>query len=150
VSKKSQIKPEQVMLYTHFVVADAIKAVVTAPIKGEEKCKDHPMAMPALMLSSFYRILVYYALLYVVVEAYEKCEDKSQEIDEILNGDMKDKLRRLRNAMFHVQDEPFNPKLWNFLLTSDSENWIKKLGLAFEKYFLGNIPVLQETINEFK
>ena len=150
MGNNKQIKQEQVMLYTHYVVADAIKAVITSPVNGEDQVKEHPMKAAAIILSSFYRTLVYYALLYVVIEAYENCEDKSQEIDFLLKDDMKDKLRRLRNAMFHVQDTPFNPKLWDFLLTQDSENWIKKINLSFEKYFVVHIPALQEVIKELK
>lgn len=52
-----------------------------------------------------------------VAKAYLRRSVPSDErIDELLDDPHTDKLRSLRNAVFHVQDEPFNPKLWEFLL----------------------------------
>jgi hypothetical protein len=132
------------MLYSHWVAADSIYATRRAAISGEEKLAQQIGAeavQAAKMLSAFYRMLVFYALVYVVVEAYRELDDRSDELDRLLNEGPIDNLRRLRNAVFHVQDEPFTPKLWDFLHTPESEKWIYRVHRGLEKFIRERLPI---------
>jgi hypothetical protein len=147
---KGRPNSKLLMLYSHWCAADSIKVSISSPMLGAEKLGDEGLANVAVILSSFYRVLIYYALLYVVVEAYKQSGDQFPGIDAILaESDAVEDLRRLRNAIFHVQEEPFNPKLWTFLLAGNSEKWIMRLNQEFEKYFQNRLPI-KEVLNAAK
>jgi hypothetical protein len=113
-------------------------------VPGEEELADAvgpELAKAGQMLSGFFRLFVFYALLQVVIEAYDKIEERSAELDALLADGPKDRLKRLRNAVFHVQSEPFNPRLWDFLLLPDSEKWVHRVRSAFERYFRERLPI---------
>lgn len=135
-----------IMIYSHWVAAGAVRETITAELRGEEVAAERlgsDVAKGAKTLSAFYRMLVFYALLYVVVEAYRSQDTASRDpvLDKFLDDPHTDKLRRLRNAVFHVQGEPLNPKLWEFLLMPESENWVKTLNSKFEQYFRAKLPI---------
>jgi len=136
--------PKLVMMYTHWCAASAIRSVVTAPTAGEAEIESEigeRLTEAARSLSAFLRLLVFYALLYVVVEAYRDVDQRDQDLDALLDDPHREKLRRLRNAVFHVQEQPFNPKLWDFLLLPESEKWIKALNRQLEDYFKRHLPI---------
>lgn len=134
------------MLYSHWVAADAIYATRHAITPGDDDDEfaqqvGSKVAETARFVSGFYRMLIFYALLYVVVEAYGKFNERSDELDRLINEGPVNNLRRLRNAVFHVQDEPFTPKLWDFLLTPESEKWVHRVRRGFEDFFRDRLPI---------
>lgn len=138
--------PEVFMLHAHWTTADSIRLTIGI-FPEEDVPKDLGDEVPALglMMTSFYRLLVFYALEYVVIEAYSKLDDRDPELDAILNDGPVDKLRRLRNAVFHVQKEPLNAKLWDFIHEPDSERWVRTLHARFEKFFVARLPIHELT-----
>jgi hypothetical protein len=124
-------------LYGHWVIADTIKYFVRVPLKGL------PEELNIVgQHSQFLRLQVWYALLYVVVEGYRAVGRSDPAIDALLaQTDMTEGLRRLRNAIFHPQENPLSEKLWGFLMLPDSEIWIRKLHSAMEAFFEANPPV---------
>lgn len=96
------------------------------------------------------RLAVAYGLLYVVIEGYKELNLEDKEIDTLLaNTDYVLKLRRLRNSMFHYQKHPLPKKFWDFIFIPDSEQWIKKLKSAFERYFTSTLGI-QEFLENLK
>ena len=124
-------------LYGHWVIADTIKYFAREPLKAL------PEEFGFVSLhSKFLRLQVWYALLYVVVEGYRDLRCSDPAIDALLTQtEMTEGLRRLRNAIFHPQENPLNDKLWGFLMLPDSETWIRNLHIAMEKFFETNSPV---------
>lgn len=124
-------------LYGHWVVADTIKYFVQLPLEG----LPDEFSLAGLH-SQFLRLQVFYALLYVVVEGYRDLGRSDPTIDALLTQtDMVEGLRRLRNAIFHPQENPLNDKRWGFLMLPDSEVWVRKLYTAIEAFFETNSPV---------
>lgn len=84
-------------------------------------------------------LLVFYGLLYVVVEAYQDQGMKDEKIDALLKSENVDLLRKLRNGVFHFQKDLDTHKILNFLQKDESEIWIKSLFSAFGDFFMKNI-----------
>ena len=82
------------------------------------------------------RLQVFYALIYVVVEGYKELECKDEGVDRLLEStEFVESLRRFRNANFHFQEAPFSPKLVTFLHAEGSEDWVRALYFALDKFF---------------
>ena len=111
-----------------------------------------PESMLALaqMHSSFMRLSVWYALLYVVIEGYREVGKKDDAIDKLLFDEpLVDMLRRFRNAMFHYQADPFSEKLLDFLQAEKSTEWSRQVNAAFKAFFERELPIL-ETLERLK
>jgi hypothetical protein len=134
-------------LYVHWCTADTIKQFIRAPLPRASK-GDMESKMPANLLaaieqfSTFRRLQVWYALLYVVVEGYQELKDNDADVDALLSDEeMVDAMRRFRNAIFHPQENPLSDKLLGFLARPESEDWPRKLNAAFKRYFEKRIDV---------
>lgn len=134
-------------LYVHWCTADTIKQFIGAPLPQSSK-GDMESKMPTDLrsvveqFSTFTRLQVWYALLYVVVEGYKELKDTDADVDALLaDEEMVDALRRFRNAIFHPQENPLSEKLLNFLTLPESENWPRKLNTAFKSYFEKRINI---------
>jgi hypothetical protein len=130
-------------LHKHWLHADSIKQRIRSPVLGSKKSE-----LPAELLafgqfhSAVMALLVWYALLYVVIEGYREMGLDDPDINRLLaHADDVDRLRRLRNGIFHYQREPFSEKLMAFLLAGNSENWIRDLNRAFSAFFLRELPI---------
>lgn len=129
---------EMIALHKHWLVADSIKERMLLPVAAakEEKMKNE-LEAAAQMLSGFMALCVFYSLLYVVVEGYGELKGKDEKIDKLLaTEEYVDKLRRFRNGTFHFQEDPLPAKVFDFLLSKDSESWIKDLHSAFNDWFV--------------
>ncbi|HAT3881875.1 TPA: hypothetical protein I8672_003335 [Legionella pneumophila] len=99
----------------------------------------------------FNRLIISHALLYVVIEGYIKLSLCDYEIDAILSEHgYVDNLRRLRNALFHYQNDIHPPKLMKFIESEDSGVWINRLDKSFENFFIENVPILKATKDIFQ
>lgn len=145
------MNPVLISLHKHWCTADAVKQFVTADLK-EFKNGEFPEWFAAIgnTQSKMSRMCVWYALLYVVVEGFKELKLSHPAVDECLkNDEYVNQLRRFRNAIFHYQKNPFSEKLLEFLEAEESENWIRELNKALEKFFLDALPI-EEQIEKIK
>ena len=128
-------------LHKHWIKADAVKQVVMTKIGGSTGRPDEFFEV-AEMYSSFARLSVLYALIYVVIEGYKELKCADQKIDSLLEKeDFVDALRMFRNATFHYQKKAITEKELKFLELKESEAWIKDLHKAFRLYFEKVLPI---------
>jgi hypothetical protein len=138
-------------LYKHWCTADSVKQFIATPVpvKGF-KGRIRGWLHAGQMQSSFYRLSVWYALLYVVIEGYLELNGDDEEVDKLLaNEEMVSLLRRFRNATFHYQENPLSDKLIDFLLAEDSHEWPRHVNAALEQYFMRKLPI-QEMVQRMK
>lgn len=94
------------------------------------------------MWSSMLRLQIFYALMYVVVEGYRELGCQDSTVDPLLaQTHFVDGFRRFRNANFHFQEDPFSPKLLEFLDAADSESWAYDLHAALKGFFEKQLPI---------
>lgn len=131
-------------LYKHFVAADVVNEFifVKAPAKGKMKTVDPELVEAGQSLSSMLRLQIFYALLYVVVEGYRDLKCTDADVDALLaNTEHVEAFRRFRNANFHYQEDPFSPKLVDFLHAPGSEDWSRELYGALQAFFMKNLSI---------
>ena len=85
-----------------------------------------------------YGVFMYYwyAALYVVIEGFKELQLRDAKIEWLLQSPNVDALKRLRNATFHFQKEFVSRKIFPFLASKDSAEWIRSLTEAFSEFFL--------------
>jgi hypothetical protein len=81
----------------------------------------------------------WFASLYVVTEGWRRLRMKDSTIDTLLTQDHLDLLRRYRNAVFHYQPEPSNPRFTD-LASAQTLHWVYALTEAFAEFFRRHIP----------
>lgn len=81
-------------------------------------------------------LLVFYSLLYVVIEGYQEQDVRDSKIDELLKSDNVALLKRFRNAVFHFQKDLESQKLLGFLEKPETELWTQQVFKAFGRFFL--------------
>jgi hypothetical protein len=129
-----------VALHRHFVTADAIRQFISADVPVDDKTArmlGEDLSELAEFFSAVFRLQVFYALLYVVVEGYQElgCEDPA--VDELLaQSDLVGALKRFRNGTFHFQREPLtSPKVEEFMDIPGSDAWTFNLFRALKSFF---------------
>jgi hypothetical protein len=125
-------------LHKHFLAADAVKQLLFTkiPVDSSKNKLSPELQEVAQQFSCMLRLQVFYALIYVVVEGYKELDCKDTGVDQLLeNVEFVESMRRFRNANFHFQEDPFSPKLVNFLHAEGSEDWVRALYLALDKFF---------------
>lgn len=140
------MNPDLISLHKHWCTADAVKQFVTTDLKKLND-GDFPQWFAELwnMHSKMSRMCVWYALLYVVVEGYKELNLSHTAVDKCLSNDeYVNYLRRFRNAVFHYQKNQFSEKLLEFLEAKESEDWIRDLNKALEKYFFDSLPIKEQ------
>lgn len=143
-----------VALHKHWIIADAVRVVINAPIlKPEQEAIKRfglEFAMFGEQTSMFARLSVWYSLLYVVVEGYRDLKQKFEPLDALLaQEEFLNLLRPFRNATFHYQEDPISEKLIGFLDKKDSEWWIKELNKQIQTFFLQALPI-NETLQRIE
>lgn len=140
-------------LHRHWNLADSVKAVLKQQLtpqqeKGAIERFGLEGAMFGIHAAMVFRIQVWYALLYVVIEGYRELGLNYEPLDNVLaKEDFVDLLRRFRNATFHYQADPLTDKLIDFLAKPDSEHWIGELNKQFNTFFRQALPI-EETIEK--
>jgi len=140
-----------IALYKHWISADAVKQFVGAKVPMPANgTLPGDVAELAQFYSTFLRLSVWYALLYVVVEGYGEQSLRDPDVDALLaEGTFVDLLRRFRNAVFHYQEDPFSEKLTLFLTEPRGELWVKDLNSSLETFFRRNLPI-DEFVNQMQ
>ncbi|MFJ1270157.1 hypothetical protein ACD661_16495 [Legionella lytica] len=129
-------------LYGHWVNFNDIWTLVSFSYSNEDKLLPEDLFTLTNLNQQFFRLAVSYGLLYVVIEGYQSIKIKDEDIDLALsNIDFVDKLRLLRNAIFHYQNKPLPEKLMKFILTDGSSEWISDLRKKFELFFISHLPI---------
>jgi hypothetical protein len=133
------------VLHRYWIAADSVKIFVGMTVP-DEKGHSHRLERPNMTafdpqyISSFYRLSIWYALLYVVAEEYREKEYADETIDKLLADEkMVGLLRRSRNATFHFQRDFFSEKFWGLYLEAGSEKWVQELHRAFDRFFVGTV-----------
>lgn len=130
-----------ISLHKHWLNADALEHVIAIKMGGTSDLPNNLLNL-AEIHSSFARLSVLYGLIYVVIEGYEELKCQDLEVDTLLaRKDFVDALRLFRNATFHYQKHAISEKALQFLELKESEIWIRKLHLAFKKYFEKILPI---------
>lgn len=115
------------------------KYAVEEPDIPKDVWVEHLLACGNNILRAFHDLKVLeYALLYVVIEGYKGYKLKDSTIDQLLTDrDKKDKLKRLRDSVFHVKpsNKVYMEKLSNFLELAESREWIDKVNKSFGTFF---------------
>lgn len=134
-------------LHRHWVMADAVRVVLAQSAcsheQQEETVKKFGIEYQAFgeAASMMFRVQIWYALLYVVVEGYTEIGRKHEALEELLaKEEYVNLLRRFRNAVFHYQSDPVTEKLVAFLEKEDSELWIHNLNAALQTFLLEALP----------
>lgn len=141
-------KVELLSLHRHWLHADAIKETMFSKIQLDRSI---PYALRKIGIdwSSIFRLEVYYALLYVVIEGYRDLNIEDNKINSLLKEtEYIDALRVFRNGIFHYQKDPIPEKVLRFLELKDSEIWIKEINKAFKSYFETELKI-KESILRF-
>lgn len=131
-------------LHRHFLAADAIKQLlfVAVPVDPKTSRVRDDILDVAQALSSMLRLQVFYVLMYVVVEGYRELGYQDSAVDPLLaQSQFVDGFRRFRNANFHFQEDPFSPKLLEFLDAEGSEKWARELYDALKAFFEKQLPI---------
>lgn len=130
-------------LYKHWCTADSVKQFITAsvPIETRFGLPEH-LVQTAQAHSSFMRLSVWYALLYVVLEGYRELKYDDRKVNAFLErADYVDAIRLFRNATFHYQTDPISDKLMKFLQLNDATDWARGLSRAFANFFQRELHV---------
>lgn len=144
--------PKVVALFNHWCHADAIRVFVHQKVPEVEQDPGLPEYLAHLgeFSSSMSRLVVFYGLIYVVIEGYQELDLRESAVDTLLsNEDMVSHLRRFRNSVFHYQSTPLSNKHLDFLTADGSEKWVKELWRALDRFFQSNLPI-KEHIDELK
>ncbi|OGI11371.1 MAG: hypothetical protein A2Y40_05850 [Candidatus Margulisbacteria bacterium GWF2_35_9] len=136
------------ILFKHWSVAKSIGETVDLNINAVQAF-DTVLEYNKLLANSD-RLLIWYALLFVVVEGYQELKLNDQRIDELLEKDnCVLLLKRFRNSMFHFQKAGITEKMLEFLEKKDSKDWINALNEALDKFFIKSFP-MDKPLEELK
>ncbi|MBI2585731.1 MAG: hypothetical protein HYW28_07640 [Rhodospirillales bacterium] len=139
---KKKIDLSILSLHTHWITADAVKERIRLDVKGSEGQLSRELEALGQHFSRIQAMVVFYGLLYVVVEGYRELKLKDEAIDALLCKDQYENLlRRFRNAVFHFQKYPFDKRLVEFLIAENSEHWVRELHGAFSRFFIATLPI---------
>lgn len=78
----------------------------------------------------------WYGSLYVVVEGWKQLSVHDVEIDRLLQSTNVRALKLCRNGIFHFQRNYFDNRFVEFMKSSDSVAWVRKLHSEFGRFFL--------------
>ena len=140
--------PRLLALHTHWLIADSVKYAVFHESSDSKDAKILAKLGPDLgqlakMHSAMWRLSVFHALQYVVIEGYKELAETDQDVDALLEPGRVDPLRRFRNAIFHYQPQPLSHKLLAFLEQPEAAEWARKLHGAFERYLRKRLDIAE-------
>jgi hypothetical protein len=85
---------------------------------------------------SFMYTALWLAHLQVVVEGWQRLELHDPKVNALLGSPFKRKLRSLRNALFHFDEQYMQPDVAAFVEEADALAWASSLHGAFSDWFL--------------
>lgn len=78
----------------------------------------------------------WYAGLYVLIEGWKELHLYDPTIDDLLESNNVDLLRRYRNGTFHFQEVYFDGRFTNFIEDISSAEWARRLNREFERFIM--------------
>jgi hypothetical protein len=100
--------------------------------RGEPFSMDTDEGVRALAYMSYW-----YASLWVVVEGWQKLGLHDDEVDQLLDSPLTEKLRLFRHWVLHYHEKYFNQPLVDpFIADRDAVEWVRSLSNALGRYFL--------------
>lgn len=79
---------------------------------------------------------LWYGLLYVVIEGWERLNLKDEKIDKLLKSNNVKLLKNYRNGIFHFQKEYYSEKHIRFITEgNNSVSWVRELNSQFGHFF---------------
>jgi hypothetical protein len=108
------------VLHRHFITADSMQNAF------HRFLKEHPGVGPdhKLWPEQFAHLSVWYATLYVVIEAWEDWGFEDADVETRLSHPNKALLKKFRNKTFHAQKAYVHPQLVAFIAAKDSVPWV--------------------------
>jgi hypothetical protein len=83
----------------------------------------------------FMHLSYWYAGLYVVCEAWQELKYSDPDIDQLLQSQYLDVLRRYRNGVFHYQQEYFDTRIKEGIQAGEPfRKWVNDLMLHLRRY----------------
>lgn len=135
--RKQSLPPtreEMAALHKYFICADAARvrfdeqlAAIKSPVSDlSEKVIQAKLAL-----------LVWYGLLFVVVEGWGKLRLRDQEITPLLRSRNRDLLRECRASVFHYSPQYFDDRFVKLIMDGTGvAAWTKTLHWAMSRYLL--------------
>ena len=133
-------------LHKYWLNADFLRDVFMKRIEGATPPHERGFAA---MMDNTIAMSLWYATMYVVIEGWREARLSDHDVDTLLTQEWHvEHLRVFRNQVFHYQKAYDNPKLLQFLGTSDDDagavtTWIKSthtaLGKAIETAIQANL-----------
>jgi len=126
-------------LHKYFLNADFLRDAFMRRIDREQQSAETDLVTS---IDNTIVLSLWYATLYVVIEGWREAQLTDPELDALLADTKVGDLRRFRNQVFHYQPAYDNPRLFEFLGTSESDAqaatlWIRRthaaLGRAIQK-----------------
>jgi hypothetical protein len=124
-----------VALHRYYIWANRFREMfeTALSIKGEITEED----WPRLFYEDIGQLMSYwYSALYVVVEGYQKLKYSDEKVDEMLQSENEDLLRRYRNGVFHFQKKYFDERCIDFIEGPGTAGWARKLNAELGRFFL--------------
>lgn len=101
------------------------------------KTEDASREKMGMSVEEFMYMSIWYALLFVVIEGWNKLKLSDEKISELLLSPNVDLLRRYRNGVFHFQKKYIDERFLGFISDGkDCVTWVRDLNNEFGRFFL--------------
>ncbi len=90
-------------------------------------------------IESMMYMSLWYGLMYVLIECWEKLELSDPKIDKLLKSKNKQFLKDYRNATFHYNKKYNDDRFEKFFSEKSIVNWIRSLTEEYSRWFLNKL-----------
>ena len=122
-----------VLLHRHWIAANLQRSRFRALLPGSKG----PLEDEAFLADEcFVSMYLWYSLLWVVIEGFQ---DRGIDLRGPMAEDIEDvggRLRRCRNAIFHVPEQNHDPRLFEVMQDTDSAATIGRISTGFGRLFI--------------
>lgn len=87
---------------------------------------------------------VWYGLLYVVIEGWQKLKLSNKVIDDLLRSDNVQLLKRYRHGTFHFQKRYDDVRFQDFFEKDGTPEWVRSLNKEFGRWFLDELRIVRK------
>ncbi len=127
--KASPKKQKIYTLHRYFVWANKMRTDFDNILSAKKQ--DKYSKIESMMYMS-----LWYGLLYVVIEGWNKLKLSDNEIDLLLRSKNVKLLKNYRHGVFHYHENYNDQKFINFFLEQTTVNWVRSLNKEFGRWFL--------------
>lgn len=133
-----------IALHNHWITAVGAKQFLqaSAPLGNPFSRLEPDLLKLAQRNAELLRLCNFFALMYVVIEGYQKTDLQDKALDRLLsNSEQIELLKLCRHSVFHYHKNPLSSQLLGFLRAPNSGPWIQEVYDAFEELFEEKLPV---------